>query len=103
MGAPSPKMALALIIALFPVFLIPLVAFRGALSRKLWFAFSLALFSLLVFIPFCDPPTTGAITLSMMLGGVPPLVAFLLAVYVLLVGCALGCLIAGLAYRAPQS
>jgi hypothetical protein len=95
----------ALMIVFFPVFLIPLVASRGVLSRGHWFAFSLALIMLSVFIVLRDPAMTGAIAFSLLESGrtVRPSVALISGAYLLPVGCALGCLVGGLVYRGKKA
>ena len=98
-------MKFALLIAFAPATLIPLAASRGALSRGHWFAFSLALLLLLIFIPLQDTSMMGAIALFFLMSGgdVPASLAFLLGGYFILVGCAVGCCLGGLIYPAEKT
>ena len=98
-------MALALMVGFVPAFLIPIAAYRGALSRGSWFALSLALFMLLVFIPLVDTSMTAAIGLFFLMseGEFPTSLVFILGGYFIVVGCALGCLLGGLVYPAKKT
>jgi hypothetical protein len=100
-------MKLALMIAFAPAVLIPLAASRGALSRGHWFAFSLALLPLLLFIPLQDTSMSGAILFGLLLSegveNVPPYLAFISGAYLILVGCTLGCLLGALIYPAEKT